>query len=172
MPTKKKPTKEDSWLHSEGKKLLIDDIRKGRITEQMDWKTVFHRRPEFSVGKDETEARHLFEGRLKSVRATIAKKDERATTELALLLEDRNVCPAPTHNHRGEPRWEGSVTQQLLKDDVKNKKHVGVKPSVFYMTRPEYYELYFPAGDNCRSCRSRRETPQIPQAVQVAILRQ
>ena len=66
--------------------------------------------------------------------------------ELALLRADRLVHPAPPTNHRGEPRWEGSAAQTLLKDDVKKLKHEGMKPLAYYKSRPEYEAWGFSAA--------------------------
>lgn len=136
MPKKKK--KVENWRTSKGRELLLADVRSGTIHADMDDEEAFQSRPEFAVGESLEEAKRLFEGRLKSARGIIGRKNTRASSELALLREDRKVHPPPPTNHRGEPRWEGSVAQKLLKQDVAEKKHVGMKPSEFHQTRPEY----------------------------------
>ena len=45
-----------SWQKSDGKKLLMQDIRDGRVTATMDWKDVFQTRNEFIIGVSYAEA--------------------------------------------------------------------------------------------------------------------
>lgn len=84
------------------------------------------------------EAKRLFKGRLAAARKIIAEKDARAASELALLQQDRAIHPAPSTNHRGEPRWDQSAAQALLKQDVAAKKYETMSHVAFYQSRPEY----------------------------------
>jgi len=130
-----------NWRKSDGKKLLLQDLRAGTIHDNMDWVEVFQYRPEFNVGVSYAEALRLFKGRLRSARGKISKQKTRAVDELALLKQDRITHPAPAFNHRGEPRWQGSNVQKLLKADVKNKVHETKTHTQFYLSRPEYQTL-------------------------------
>lgn len=130
-----------SWLTSEGRKLLLQDLRHGAITPDMDYETVFEMRTEYEVGESREEAKRLFENRLKSAREILRQKDVRAAQELALLKEDRKVKPAPKFNHRGEPRWEGSDAQKQLKKDVSEGKHLKMKPKEFKDSNHVYKEF-------------------------------
>ena len=140
----------DDWATSEGRKLLFADIRSGRIPATMSWQAAYQLRPEFVVGTKANptaeKAESLFEGRLKSARGILAEKDQRAVSELALLRADRLIHPVPATNHQGEPRWEGSEAQKLLKDDVKKLKHEGMKPLAYYASRPQYKAWHFSAA--------------------------
>ena len=98
---------------------------------------VFHMRPEFAVGDTPEEALRLFENRLASAREIIRGKKQRTSTELAMLQEDRLVHPFPATNYRGEPQWEGSAAQKVLKKDVADKKHETMSRTAFYNLRPE-----------------------------------
>ena len=150
MPPKKKKNaaddEDDDWSKSKGRKLLFEDIQSGRIPEAMHWMTAYQLRPEFAVGETPEKAESLFSGRLRSARAIIARKEDRSAEELALLREDRQIRPAPATNHWGEPRWEGSEAQKLLKQDVANKKHVGLLPAAYYASRPQYKAWGFSAA--------------------------
>ena len=150
MPPKKKKNAEDDedddWSKSKGRKLLFEDIRSGRIPEAMHWMTAYQLHPEFAVGETPEKAESLFAGRLRSARAIIARKAGRSAEELAMLRADRQTHPAPATNHWGEPRWEGSEAQKLLKDDVKKKKHEGMKPKQYYASRPQYEQWGFSAA--------------------------
>jgi len=137
MARKKK--KKDTWGNSDGKRLLKQDIRSGNIPEDMHWKTAFQRRPEFNVFPSPKKTpEELFSSRLRSARKLIKEKNDRSSRELALLQQDRAVLPPPATNHRGEPRWEGSVAQMLLKQDVGNNSHQQLSRKQFYLSRPEY----------------------------------
>lgn len=98
MPKKKK--KVENWRTSKGRELLLADVRSGTIHADMDDEEAFQSRPEFAVGESLEEAKRLFEGRLKSARGIIGRKNTRASSELALLREDRKVHPPPPTNHR------------------------------------------------------------------------
>jgi hypothetical protein len=145
-----KETVGDYWPSSKGRKLLIKDIRSGRIPADMAWEDAYKLRPEFVVGTKEDntakKARSQFESRLDSAREILAKRDTRAAEELALLRQDRQRHPAPATNHKGEPRWEGSEAQKLLKQDVAEKKHEGMKPAQYYASRPQYKAWGFSAA--------------------------
>ena len=131
------PKKKDDWLHSRGRTLLMEALRTGEIpldSTEMSWKEAFQLHPEFA----EHDGARLFQSRLSSARRQIREKKQRGEAEMALLAQDRQVFPIPATNHRGEPRWEGSTAQALLKQDVEAKKHEQYKPQDFYDSRPEY----------------------------------
>lgn len=90
-------------------------------------------RPEFA----EYEYR-LFRTNQLQLRKNLKDKDDRAAAESAALAHDRRIHPKPTHNHRGEPRWEGSEAEQLLQFDVDEGKHESMKPQELYHSRKEY----------------------------------
>jgi len=139
LPTAVPPT--SNWRKSEGRKLLLKDVRAGRIHASMDWVEAFQYRPEFNVGVSYAEALRLFKDRLARIRKKVGTQKSRADEELRLLQQDRITHPAPAFNHRGEPRWEGSDVQKLLKQDVKNKVHETKMHTQFYLSRPEYQTL-------------------------------
>jgi len=132
--------REVDWLHSEGRRLLFEDLRQ-KLYGGMHWRVVFQQRPEFDVGKTKDDAERLFQSRLYNARKISGSKDSRAAKELGLLQHDLQVRPYPLFNHRGEERWEGSETQKLLKQDIADKKHIGLTPTQFMATRPEYGAL-------------------------------
>jgi len=137
MPRKKKNT----WANSEGRKLLRSDIRKGRIPADMDWEIAFARRPEFAFGKTPEEAKRLFKTRLQTARTYVHNKLARAAEELRLYRQDRQVYPPSATMNSGEPRWDGSNAQRLLKQDVEEGIHLTMTPAQFYAFRPEYQEF-------------------------------
>jgi hypothetical protein len=64
--------------------------------------------------------------------------DNRASSELSLLQADRVAVPPPATDHQGFPRWEGSVAQKCLKQDVAANEHVGINKIHFFLSRDEY----------------------------------
>lgn len=104
----------------------------------MDWEAAFLLRPEFAFEMDAAEAKRLFKGRLKTARAYVKKKVERAATELELYHQDRLVYPPKATMFSGEPRWEGSDAQKFLKEDVGNGVHLVMSNTDFYTSRPAY----------------------------------
>jgi len=142
MPSGKKKKEETDWgKKTPGRKLLLEDIREGRIPDTMDWETVYVMRPEFAVGETPEEAKRLFEGRLKGARKIIHGKNTRAATELTLFQQDRAKRPPPATDHNGLPRWEGSEAQKFLLQDLLNKQFEGDAKGL-WQSRPEYHTVY------------------------------
>jgi hypothetical protein len=135
-PRRKKPF---DWYHSEARKILAFDIRKGAVKREMSVDTVFNMRPQYAAaGKDEQEARELFEGRLDDEFRRADELTQKAAVEMAALQQDRATHPRPALDAFGRPQWEGSPAQALMRSDIKAKKHIGKTQKQFCMTRPEY----------------------------------
>ena len=115
------PKETESWQHSEAKELLIADIIRGDIPDDMEWEEAFLQRPEFVLTK-----RRLFASRLKSCREQAKETLRRADEDAVAWEQSRKLCPAPVVNHRGEPTWEGSQAQRQLKDDFSSAEAKGV----------------------------------------------
>jgi hypothetical protein len=126
----------EGWGKAAAKKLLAEDILNGLVTTAMDWEDVVQLRPEY-----QNTSQRLFKTRLKRLLGQIGVAQNKATDEEAALLHDRALFPTPTHNYRGEPRWEGSEAQRLLRQDVANLVHSTMKPKAFHLTQAEY-QLY------------------------------
>jgi len=137
MPPRRK--KAFDWFHSEARKLLDYDIRKGVVKREMSVDTVFDMRPQYAAaGRDLEEARRLFDGRLDSAFIRSDEETNRAAGEMAALQQDRTTHPRPALDAHGNPQWEGSPAQAFMRTDIKNKRHIGLNQSQFRMTRPEY----------------------------------
>ena len=138
MPRK---AREPNWQKSDAKKLLLQDLRSGEIpldSESMTPRDAFFQRPEFA----EFGGYENFPSRLRSARQHIACKNDRAASDCAALAHDRKIYPKPDNNHRGEPRWEGSEAERLLRNDMDEDKHKQMKPELLYNAREEYYKNY------------------------------
>jgi hypothetical protein len=67
------------------------------------------------------------------------KKEKRADNDHEAFLAFNKNHPRPTHNYRGEPQWDGSDAQRLLKEDVVAGVHLNYStPSELRLSRPEY----------------------------------
>lgn len=105
----------------------------------MELEAVYLQRPEFA----DFEFAH-FKERLRDLRRQIKDKDHSAASDSAALAHDRQICPKAAYNHRGEPRWEGSEAERLLRLDVDNDKHKTMQPKDLHGSRTEYYKNYAP----------------------------
>lgn len=138
----KQAKKNPNWHTSEAKKLLENDLISGKIplhngNDGMEPKDVYLQRPEFAEFSYE-----YFRDRLRAIRNQISEKKSLASTDSIALSNDQRIHPRSTHNSRGEPRWEGSIAEQLLKSDVSKGRHTTMRPQDLYQSRPEYYNNY------------------------------
>ena len=79
-----------------------------------------------------------FVRRLGTVRDDYVKKLDRCQKDLQAYNIAKRNHPTPELNHRGEPQWNGSPAQKLLKDAIAKGEHKGVKPADLRATREEY----------------------------------
>ena len=136
----KKKEKELEWKNSKAKKLLWKDLMNEDIpldAHEMSPEDVYLQRPEFSDFPYEQ-----FRDRLNYLRKRIIEDKKLSASDSAALAHDRRIHPKKATNHRGEPRWEGSEAERLLKLDMDNKKHEVMKPKKLHQSRKEYYENY------------------------------
>lgn len=132
MPT---PTK-IPWTGSVSRRLLLQDLRKGDIPldpTEMSPPEVYFQRPEFA---DFEYTR--FRARLNDLRKKVTAEKNRSTFDSVALARDRLNFPKKATNHRGEPRWEGSEAERLLKKDIEDGKHKNLKPKALYESQNEY----------------------------------
>jgi len=121
--------------------LLLQDLRSGRIpiTSEMEPRDVYLQRLEFA----EFDGNYKnFPGRLRDARKQIICKNSRSALDSAALAHDREIYPKAAYNHRGEPRWEWSEAERLLRQDMDEGKHKTMKPQLVYQLRKEYNENY------------------------------
>lgn len=123
------------WRTSKAKKKLKKDLENGVILLDARLKgprDVYEMvdRPEFRSFPYKN-----FRTNLWRLRNQIQAKNERTTSEMIALTQDRLLHPTASHNHRGEPRWAGSIAKTLLQKDMDEKKHEMMKPNDLYATR-------------------------------------
>jgi hypothetical protein len=97
---------------------------------------VYQQRPEFAQYPYEQ-----FRDRLRELRKKNTKKQNHASFDSKALAHDRRIYPKKEANEKGEPRWEGSDAERLLKLDFDNGKHINVNPKDLYASQKEYKEF-------------------------------
>ena len=80
-------------------------------------------------------------GHIRALRRQVAEDTSRAQDDARALAHDRKLFPTRATNYRGEPRWQGSKAETMLKLDVKSQKQKMMLPEDFYASRPEYKEF-------------------------------
>jgi hypothetical protein len=153
MPPKSKKRKSTNpvnidWIHSEAKKVVLADLMDGHLSldeNVVSAETAFlvykaHRQEAFAdVGFQQ------FKLRLKDHRNQVKKLHDASQWEEAAFEHDRLLVePQGTHNHRGEPIFDRSPAQELLRQDVKDRQHDKMSPMDLWYSRPEY--LIFALG--------------------------
>lgn len=134
---KAKPIK---WSKSEAKLLLRDDIIVGAVTDDMDANIVYKMHEEYSPYKFAN-----FKTNLANLRESINRNKERMKIdcmaygqdrELLLQLRSANPPDLPPY-----PLWHKHPSKKLLKKDITDGKHIGVKPQQLWQSRPQYQEF-------------------------------
>lgn len=109
-----------------------DDIKPKQV-----WETYCMDRPEFKHFQDYSQ----FASRLRSARQRAATKIGRATEDAEYLKHDRAIFPERTEDTRGEPVWQGSKAQELLRAYLKDDNRKKMKPRVLHAEEDEYLEF-------------------------------
>ena len=78
-----------------------------------------------------------FVRRLCNLRMAAKEGKKRADEDAALFDIAKANHPVPKFNHRGEPQWNGSDAQTLLKQDMDDGKHRDMKPKDLWESRQE-----------------------------------
>ena len=92
---------------------------------------------------------------LNYLRKQMRQKKNHAARDSAALVHDRAIYPKPHLNHRGEPRWEGSEAERLLREDMQQRMHeysgkslpslmqmslAALPPEQLWLSRDEYQD--------------------------------
>ena len=132
LPTSK-PEPKWGWENSWAKEILREAIKCGDITSD-------HTYDEMHVWHPEVEKtdRQKLPGRVRGLRQQVDQDKTAAQSDAIALAHDRKLFPIPDTNYRGEPRWQGSNAEKILKSDIKDGKHLLCKPSEYYQLHKEY----------------------------------
>ena len=112
-----------------------DDIKPKQVWEELPWRVKDV--PEFRFFQDYKN----FATRLRQARARAEKKTGRANEDAAFLRHDREIYPERTEDFNGEPIWQGSKAQELLRRDLKDKEKMQLRPKQLQLQEEEYMEF-------------------------------
>lgn len=87
---------------------------------------------------DGMEYDDTFTSRLLGLRFQVKRDKGRAIDDEKALKVALQNHPPPCNNHRGEPQWNGSEAQLLLKEAMDLGKHLAMRPSDLRMTKPQF----------------------------------
>jgi hypothetical protein len=130
------------WFHSEAKKVILADLADGHLS--LDENVVSAERAFLVYKACRPEAFadvgfNQFKLRLKDHRTQVKRLHEASQWEESAFQHDRLLVePQGTHNHRGEPIFDRSPAQELLRQDVKDQQHENMSPMDLQHSRPEY----------------------------------
>ena len=128
MSTRNKPV---DWRKSAAKRLLKNDIISGAVLPNDKAKDVWLMRPEYSAYHPRNFATNL-----RNLRNVISRDIARANIDYEAYKHDRLIVQSNIVN--SVPVWHRSLAAKLLKQDMKDKKHIGIKPAELYKSRVEY----------------------------------
>ncbi len=66
------------------------------------------------------------------------EESRKVTNDLAALEDFKKNHKPATHTHAGYPQWAFSDAEELLKKDIDEGKHVGLKKKELWESRNEY----------------------------------
>jgi hypothetical protein len=83
-----------------------------------------------------------FTDKLNRLRKIVEKRNKRVVDDMHAFEVFRNNFPVQPINHRGEPRWEGSQAQALLKQDIEMGRDLEFhRMRLLWLSRPEYQQF-------------------------------
>lgn len=137
-----------SWVNSNAKNLIAQDMIDGYVpmSEKLTEEVVDEIYDQLYKGheffKNFPYDSERYKNRMESIQKTLLQWKDSARKDAIALRRDRTIYPAASHNIRGEPHWNRSDAQKLLKQDMDNGIHLQYDaPSKFWETRPEYQQF-------------------------------
>lgn len=131
------------WENSPAREVILDDLRSGVLplenedmTARQAWDLVYSHLIEFHGVEYAQYYRNL-----RSHRAQVKKQRSNISWMVTALEHDRRLHPARTKNARGEPIFHLTIAKAALEQDVKDKKHLKMKPAQLQKTR-ECYKVF------------------------------
>jgi hypothetical protein len=127
------------WRKSAAKQVLKGHFREGKISPNyQDAQEVWTEHCKDTDAFKRMQCDDTFFRRLKTVRDDYLKKVERCQMDLEAFTIAKKNHPTPKKNSRGEPQWNGSIAQNLLKEAVKLGHHLEVTPRDLWIKKKEY----------------------------------
>jgi len=133
MPTTDQ-NKLPSWKGSLAKTILKKDIADG-ATDGLKPAAVYNSRPEYMSTR-----KVKFSGCLRYMQQQHQKSLASSNKDKIAYDCDRASHAASAVNHRGEPRWDGSLAQAQLCIDMDCNKHETMKPSELWASNEVYHD--------------------------------
>jgi hypothetical protein len=136
MPKNSQPKPETPWKDSRAKKKLTKDILSGKVPPEWKPKQVFAMRPDLYKDYEKN-----FGSNLRRLQKCLKDQQDRADEDDAAVRHDLGLYPrSAAAAANGYPRWDGSAAQHLLRQDMKDGRHV-LKAKALRETREEYMEF-------------------------------
>lgn len=136
------------WRNHPAKEIIQNDFLVGGIfyealkeNKEIDLKVLFLTYTKSHPNIFEEVQFSQFQARVNDYVTRFKVGHQRSIDEEAWMAHDRSLHPRQVRNTRGELVFDLHQGKQLLRDDVKNGRHIGVLPRVFRMSRPEYCEF-------------------------------
>ena len=128
-----------NWEHSDAKRLLIEDLKCGAITEKQDDSVMtIQDAYDFWIEYMATD-RSKWARRLRDARKQLKTSLEQAIIDSDSYFHDKSIYPMPTNTLRGGPRWDGSEAGKLLRQDDRDGVHETLGGAEqLYISRPAY----------------------------------
>jgi hypothetical protein len=128
------------WRNSAAKLIIFMDLEEGllpldenKLSAQEAWDLVYKHILEF-----QKVPFAQFKARLKDHRAKVQTELNRACDDELAFAHDRRLHPRQMHNRRGELVFDMTPAKELLREDIKNKKHERMTRSSLQASRQEY----------------------------------
>lgn len=158
-PAHRKKKEVPEWRDSRAKELLVTGLEAGTIPwtrQEMPPRDVYNLHVEFQDYKYEN-----FRTNLNNLRKAVRSRKKISLFEEDALLKDREKAQVGGQTMRGYPFWPTSDANQLLKQDIKEGRHLHMKPKILYIYRPEYqvFPLSVFRDHVHQELRSQRERP-------------
>ena len=124
------------WRHSAARMVLVDDLENGVLALEESAEEAWAR---YKSHRDfQGTCFEQFQENLETYRTSMKGRRQRSLQQKQALAHDRVICPRKSVNSRGEPVFDMSPAKDLLRSDIKEGRNMGIKPSEFQKTRPEY----------------------------------
>lgn len=140
-PKKKVAIKDLPWNEEHPARLLLyDALVLGDITKDMKPKEVYNKyknMKEFGGMACDDE----FRRRLLSLRNIVGRDKDRAVDDRKALKIALANHPVPEFNHRGEPQWNGSKAQAMLKEEIDAGNYPLKTPEQIWKSKAEFQKF-------------------------------
>lgn len=121
----------EEWANSASKAILRAGILSGEIKPEMKPKQVFDLNPT-QHGKWNYQN---WRSNLRTLRNAIKRDRDRMQKDCIAYGHDLAIIKGVRKN---TTPWHRSIASQFLKQDIRDGKHIGIKPAAFHKSRPAY----------------------------------